>query len=38
MSLSLIFLLLGAALLVGGTISFRESTAIVISPKESSCH
>jgi hypothetical protein len=30
MSLSLIFLLLGAALLAGGTISFRESTTITI--------
>ena len=30
MSLSLIFLLLGAALLAGGTISFRESTATSI--------
>ena len=30
MSLSLIFLLLGAALLAGGTVSFRESTAISI--------
>jgi hypothetical protein len=30
MSLSLIFLLTGAALLAGGTISFRESTAVSI--------
>ena len=30
MSLSLIFLLLGAALLAGGTVSFRESTATSI--------
>jgi hypothetical protein len=30
MSLSLIFLLLGAALLAGGTISLRESTAVTV--------
>ena len=30
MSLSLIFLLLGAAMLAGGTVSFRESTATSI--------
>jgi len=30
MSLDLIFLLLGVALLAGGTVSFRESTAISI--------
>lgn len=30
MSLSLFFLLLGAALLAGGTISFRGSTAITV--------
>jgi hypothetical protein len=30
MSLSLVFLLLGAALLAGGTVSFRNSTAVSI--------
>ncbi|MDH3539049.1 MAG: hypothetical protein OEP52_03550 [Acidimicrobiia bacterium] len=30
MTLSLIFLLLGATLLAGGTVSFRESTAVSI--------
>ena len=30
MSLSLIFLLLGSVLLAGGTVSFRESTAVGI--------
>lgn len=30
MSTSLIFLLVGAALLVGGTVSFRENSAVTI--------